>query len=321
MKRRNKLISWGGHCLLLLLALAVLTLTFVPVSASPASYKKSDRDLLEKVRRYQANKQWLQALMYLTAYVEREPAEMVEGQYRAYILSEQAALQDYVDYYVQYGQEYAANRYEIQQCLYGSVRSAQSVPPQAPPILGPSPDEVIVFVDFNYGGAWVTLPVGNYYTAEQTYLPNDSISALKVGSNVRAYLCMHGSLTSPCESFTQNDPDLSNNVIGNDQVTSIRVERRTACVPGPNEVALFLNFDYQPPCEVKILGDYANPDQIGLPNDSISSLRVGQNARAVLCMHGGFTPPCETFTWDDPNLSDNLIGSGQTTSVRVEKNQ
>lgn len=88
--------------------------------------------------------------------------------------------------------------------------------------------------------------------------------------------------------------------------------------PGPNEVVFFMHFDYQPPCVVKGIGRYDTAEQIGLPNDSISSIRVGGNVRAVLCMHGGSTGTCETFTFDDPNLSDNAIGNDEVTSARIE---
>jgi hypothetical protein len=96
------------------------------------------------------------------------------------------------------------------------------------------------------------------------------------------------------------------------------VTRIQFCTPGPNEVALFANFDYESgSCRVKTVGDYVNPDQVELHDDSISSLQVGSNVRAYLCTDAGLTGLCETITMDDPNLSDNAIG-GQISSVRVE---
>ncbi len=42
------------------------------------------------------------------------------------------------------------------------------------------------------------------------------------------------------------------------------------------------------------------------------------NVRVVLCMHGGLTGLCETFTYDDPNLSNNAIGNDEVTSAQIE---
>jgi len=49
---------------------------------------------------------------------------------------------------------------------------------------------------------------------------------VREGSNVRAVLCMHGGSTGTCETFFTDDPNLSDNTIGNDQATSARAEWR-----------------------------------------------------------------------------------------------
>ncbi len=91
-----------------------------------------------------------------------------------------------------------------------------------------------------------------------------------------------------------------------------------SCNPGPNQVALYVDPDYGGQCALKDVGEYPDPGFIGLPNDSISSLRVGSSVQAVLCQHDNYGGTCETFTADDPNLSDNPIGDNQTSSARVE---
>jgi len=181
----------------------------------------------------------------------------------------------------------------------------------------PGPEEVGLFVDFGYRATCRVMPIGNYLSAEAMGLPNDTLSSIMVGSGVRAYLCRDANLGGVCEFFTADDANLSDNGIGNDQVTSVRVERRDACIPGPNEAGLFMNFNYKPPCVRKSIGRYDAADAIGLPNDSISSVMVGKNVTLTLCMHGGQTGPCELFVGDDQNLSDNTIGNDQATSASV----
>jgi hypothetical protein len=50
------------------------------------------------------------------------------------------------------------------------------------------PDQVIIYQQQNRGGACRVLGVGNYWEASNFGLPNDSISAIEVGFNVRAIL-------------------------------------------------------------------------------------------------------------------------------------
>jgi hypothetical protein len=98
---------------------------------------------------------------------------------------------------------------------------------------------------------------------------------------------------------------------GNFSVTSIQ-----ACLPGPDQVALFGGFDYSGACVVKDFGGYSGPDQIELPDATVASLQVGVNVQAVLC--GNLTGLCETFAMDDANLSDNDIGNDQLTWLSIE---
>jgi len=91
-----------------------------------------------------------------------------------------------------------------------------------------------------------------------------------------------------------------------------------ACSPGPDQISLFVDADYGGQCVIKGIGDYPNPAAIGLPNDAISSVKVGSNVQAVLCEHDNFYGICETFTADDPYLGDNGIGNDMVSSVRVE---
>ena len=184
----------------------------------------------------------------------------------------------------------------------------------------PNSDQIALYVDGNYSGQCVVKGVGDYTNPSAIGLPNDSISSIKVGSNVKAKLCRDDGYNGTCDDFTGDDSDLGNNSIGNDQVSSVKVESRgqTGCAPNSSQIALFMDTNYGGLCVIKGVGDYSNPSAIGLSNDSISSIKVGSSAKAKLCRDDNFGSTCEDFLGDDSNLGDNSIGDNQVSSARVE---
>jgi len=216
--------------------------------------------------------------------------------------------------------------------LYWSIRACKPCTPFNPgpwapsrrfriepstPSCNPGAGQIALFVDADYHGQCVVKNIGEYPNPNSIGLPNDSISSVKVGGNVRAVLCRDDNYQGGCETFTSDDPDLGNNSIGNDQVSSVKVEPR--CSLNADQIALFVDPNYGGQCVVKNIGEYPNPSSIGLPNDSISSLKVGGNVRAVLCRDDNYGGGCETFTSDDPDLGNNSIGNDQVSSVKVEQ--
>ncbi|MDX9953134.1 MAG: Ig-like domain-containing protein [Anaerolineae bacterium] len=111
------------------------------------------------------------------------------------------------------------------------TKSYNCSPP--PPSCNPNADQVALYVDANYGGQCVVKGIGQYSNPSAIGLPNDSISSVKVGGNVRAVLCKDDNYGGGCETFNGDDPDLSNNSIGNDQVSSAKVEPRTSLPAAP----------------------------------------------------------------------------------------
>lgn len=90
------------------------------------------------------------------------------------------------------------------------------------------------------------------------------------------------------------------------------------CNPGADQVAVYVDANYSGQCIVKEIGEYPNPASIGLPNDSISSVRVGGNVKAVLCKDDNYAGGCEEFYGDDSFLGDNSIGNEQVSSMKVQ---
>ena len=92
----------------------------------------------------------------------------------------------------------------------------------------------------------------------------------------------------------------------------------------PDAVAVCTEIGYAGSCQFLSAGDYDNANQIGLPNDSISSVMVGSRMKLTLYVHGSLTGPFITFTTDDSDLRDNSIDriykwDNNATSLRVEK--
>ena len=185
----------------------------------------------------------------------------------------------------------------------------------------PNSNEISLHEHANYGGNCVIRGIGDYSNPSALGIANDSVSSIKVGSNVEAELCRDDNFGSTCETVSGDDSDLSNNSIGDNQVSSARVRYRNTggnCSYNADQVALFEHPNYGGACTVRGLGDYPNPGSLGIANDSVSSIRVGGNRRAILCRDDNYNGTCETFTSDDSDLSNNGIGDNQVSSARVE---
>ncbi len=205
------------------------------------------------------------------------------------------------------------------------VRRRTSPPIPPPSTCHPNADQVALYANTGYGGSCVTLNVGEYPNPGYLGpLGHDNVESVRVGANVQAILCEHDNYQGQCETFLGDDSNLGDNPIGANRVSSAKVQRRLpapppSCNPSAEQVALFVDANYGGQCVVKNIGEYTNPGSIGLPNDSISSIRVGTNVQAILCEHANYGGICETFTGADPNLSDNSIGNDRVSSMRVER--
>ena len=80
---------------------------------------------------------------------------------------------------------------------------------------------------------------------------------------------------------------------------------------------MYTDTNYGGDCVKRSIGFYSNAVQMGLPDNSVSSVRVGAGVRAVLCSDSNFGGVCETFSAHDPDLGDNPIGSNQASSRQV----
>ena len=96
-----------------------------------------------------------------------------------------------------------------------------------------------------------------------------------------------------------------------------RAQPVTGCIPSPHQVALFKNINYQGECVIKDLGSYPAALSIGLPDDSISSLKVGTDVHALLYRDANYAGRKEIFVSDEPNLQSHWIGNDQVSALKV----
>jgi len=134
------------------------------------------------------------------------------------------------------------------------------------------------------------------------------------------------------ERFTSDVPDLRSSRIGNDQATSVRVER--GCT-----AQLFTDINYRG-VSIELSADESDLRRSRIGNDNISSMRVrcgGYGSGSGGGHSGGsdewgdsnapygvtlyhdinFRGTSETFTGDNPDLRNSRIGNDQASSVRV----
>jgi hypothetical protein len=159
----------------------------------------------------------------------------------------------------------------------------------------PASNEVYIYTDINYGGSCAALYQGFYPNAGTATggfgLPNDSISSLKVGSQVRARLFSDGVYGGSWFWFGGFGDYASMPSGWNDVASSIRVEnnaRSTTCNDlKTGEFALFRDSNFGSDCVVLYYTHtYPQPINMGIANDSVSSVNGGPTD-SVACPGGG----------------------------------
>ena len=61
------------------------------------------------------------------------------------------------------------------------------------------------------------------------------------------------------------------------------VNDHRTCTPGTKQVAFYEHRNYKGKCSVRGIGQYRTPKEIGMANDSISSVKVGSQVKVALC--------------------------------------
>ena len=92
----------------------------------------------------------------------------------------------------------------------------------------PSSTQIALYASPDFGGSCVLLGIGDYPSPGSFgAVGNDNTESVRVGSNVQANLCEHDNYQGRCELFVGDDANLSNNYIGSNVVSSVRVQNWT----------------------------------------------------------------------------------------------
>ncbi len=102
-----------------------------------------------------------------------------------------------------------------------------------PMICGKSADQVVLFADLYDTGRCRTLGIGLYPNPGTMDFTNDALTAAWAGSNAKVILCEHDNFVWACQTFTRNVANLVDTTIGNDRVSSVRVELRRGFASSP----------------------------------------------------------------------------------------
>ena len=92
---------------------------------------------------------------------------------------------------------------------------------------------------------------------------------------------------------------------------------RADCVPKDDQVAFSVDANFQGACVVLAIGDYPTATSTGLPNDSVSSVRVGPGAQVRVCSDAYFAGTCVLLTANTPYVGNLPIGNDHLTSAKV----
>jgi len=146
----------------------------------------------------------------------------------------------------------------------------------------------------------------------QTHLGTDRISSLRVPPGYVVTLYEHQGFRGISEEIRESDRNLTNNRIGDNTVSSIRI----AYQPEPEGVTLFEEPGFRGRSYV-VNGMIPNLGRSEIGNDRISSLRVPPGFIVTLYERTHFSGISEVLTRDDRDLRDNNIGDNQLSSIRV----
>lgn len=184
----------------------------------------------------------------------------------------------------------------------------------------PNSDQVAFFRDSNFTGPCVVKSRGDYPLPDAIGLRGDSISSLKVGANAQGVLCRDTSLLGDCQAFVADAASLSGMRIGNDVASSVRVMARgeVDCSPASGQVAFYQHQDFLKPCVVRTFGDYPSSAALGVPEDSVSSVRLGAGTQAVVCNDSNYGGRCIVLSGNTANLAYTTVGTDTLSSARVQ---
>jgi hypothetical protein len=134
----------------------------------------------------------------------------------------------------------------------------------------PGSGQAALFIHANYGGQCTVKGLGDYPTHDSLGGFWDQVSSIRVGPHVKVQLCQRQNFNlqdAVCQDFIASDPDLADDPIGDNTVSSMRVMGYS---PVLNTRSWFSMFRMSPPVSV------------GLPNGHFENGPVDWSASSAL---------------------------------------
>ena len=96
------------------------------------------------------------------------------------------------------------------------------------------------------------------------------------------------------------------------------IAARAQCVPHDDQAAFAVDVNFQGTCVVLGIGDYPTATSTHLPNDSISSVRVGADVQVYACRDENFGGACTVLHGTHANMGGDPVGNDAITSIKVQ---
>jgi hypothetical protein len=171
------------------------------------------------------------------------------------------------------------------------------------------------FFGFNSGTPIVRFAQG----LDRSVVGDNTASSIRITGNDRVTLFLHHGFDGTSTTFVGDDPDFSDDAIGQDSASSIAVEIRSGVCNRGEGVWLFERTN----CHGRATGVFgSNPEDVpelastNVGDNDVSSLALGGQRSVTLYHESGFRGSSSTFRALDTNLSDNGVGDNAASSAR-----
>jgi hypothetical protein len=184
-------------------------------------------------------------------------------------------------------------------------------------------DGVYLHEGTNYGGAcWKWTDSDNSLANDENFgnlARSVKFVGAYAGGKYTAALYAFPSYTGAHTVFGADDPDLSNDAIGNDHASSLAIAPVPQCAG--DGVYLFEGAGYMGRCR-KFTADEPDLAEAAFAG-IVSSVRLGGSyagsKQARLCRATAYGDPCSVFTANDPDLAGDAVGDNLARSLRIEQ--
>ena len=130
--------------------------------------------------------------------------------------------------------------------------------------------------------------------------------------------------TAPVENRNSNTATNVNETTNEKPASETTPDGNCSENPSDTEIFAYSDVNFTGTCvKISKIG-YQSPnmDKFGIPNDSISSIKVGSKVRVVVCEHNDYKGKCQSLLGNEGNLVNSYIGNDSISSIKaLDKNQ